>query len=336
MVGLPDGGAFRPPTDSSTNESLIPKGDGFGGDYDKNKNITYEKNRQNQLKTLAEIRKELKDGRLIIEAPMSEEEASSCMIYRPMERKNTNVATANVFHQFAPKGGVIFPLPQGLTDSVKPTWEQGSAQWKGAAIGILGRRGGGNRLTGKPLSSTVPNQGGTPKQGVISGFLRDVEGGIGSLVKFKGFGSEIMKHRGEIVNTHEEHYFKSMEFKTWEFTHKMYPRNSDESSAVQSIIETFKSAGSPTLDPGNGRYFGYPDSVGITFQGTTGLPTIARCIIEKVEVDYTTYIDTDTDVRETMSAYDWEKSENEDKRVIQLIDPIFAAELLEEARGAYR
>ena len=37
-----------------------------------------------------------------------------------------------------------------------------------------------------------------------------------------------------------------------------------------------------------------------------------------------------------MSAYDWEKSENEDKRVIQLIDPIFAAELLDEARGAYR
>ena len=56
----------------------------------------------------------------------------------------------------------------------------------------------------------------------------------------------------------------------------------------------------------------------------------------KVEVDYATYIDTDTDVRETMSAYDWEKSENEDKRVIQLIDPLFAAELLEEARGAYR
>ena len=56
----------------------------------------------------------------------------------------------------------------------------------------------------------------------------------------------------------------------------------------------------------------------------------------KVEVDYATYLDTDTDVRETLSAYEWEKSENENKRVIQLIDPLFAAELLEEARGAYR
>ena len=56
----------------------------------------------------------------------------------------------------------------------------------------------------------------------------------------------------------------------------------------------------------------------------------------KVEIDYATYIDTDTDAREIRSAYDWEKEENEDKRVIQLIDPLFASELLEEARGAYR
>jgi len=101
------------------------------------------------------------------------------------------------------------------------------------------------------------------------------------------YRADIQKGKGQALNTHEEHYFKSMEFKTWEFTHKMYPRNSDESSDVQSIIKAFKSAGSPTLDPGNSRYFGYPDSVGIIFQGTTGLPTIARCIIEKVEVNYT-------------------------------------------------
>ena len=61
-----------------------------------------------------------------------------------------------------------------------------------------------------------------------------------------------------------------------------------------------------------------------------------RIDAHKVEVDYATYIDTDTDARETLSAYDWEKEENEDKRVIQLIDPLFASELLEEARGAYR
>lgn len=289
MAGFPDGGAFKAPTNSSTNESLIPEDDGFGGDYDKNKNITYEKNRQNQLETLAEIRKELKDGRLIIEAPMSEEEASSCMIYRPMERKNINVATANVFHQFAPKGGVIFPLPQGLTDSVKPTWEQGSAQWKGAAIGILGRRGGGNRLTGKPLSSTVPNQGGTPKQGGLSGFLRDVEGGIGSLVKFKGFGSEIMKHRGEIVNTHEEHYFKGVDFRSWTFTHKLVARSLEESNRITNIVDFMQFWASPRYNNG-GTHIEYPAEFKIDFchEGKPNqyLPVIHQCVCEGIDINY--------------------------------------------------
>tara|TARA_Y100000401_G_scaffold117463_2_gene126403 strand:- start:5943 stop:6632 length:690 start_codon:yes stop_codon:yes gene_type:complete len=97
----------------------------------------------------------------------------------------------------------------------------------------------------------------------------------------------VMKGSGQAVNTHEEHYFKGMEFKTFEFTHRCYPRNQNEVDSILDIISTFKNSSMPTLKPGNSRFFGYPDSVTIHFHGTKGLPDIQECIIEKVETNYT-------------------------------------------------
>jgi hypothetical protein len=261
----------------------------LGTDYDKNRAITYEQNRQNKLETLENVKKGLHLDS-ILTAPITEDESSTCMVYRPMERK-IHQESGHVFHKFKKKGAVIFPLPQGITDSVKPTWEQGSAQWKGTAIAASGlfQKSGGRRLSGKSLAATVPNQGGTPKQGGLSGFLRNLEGGIGSLVKFKGLGSEIMKQRGEIVNSHEEHYFKGVEFRSWTFTHKLVARSLEESNSINSIVDFMQFWASPRYNNG-GTHIEYPAEFKIDFchEGKPNLylPVINQCVCEGIDINY--------------------------------------------------
>ena len=166
---------------------------------------------------------------------------------------------------------ICLPLPGEITDSIASSWETEENQFaKDKSVAADFGIGDNDQKTPwyKKAWRGITN---SAKQHATPGRYKNV----------------VMKKSGQAMNTHEEHYFKGMEFKEWEFTHRCYPRNSAESSIIRGIIEAFQDASMPTLKPGNSRYFGYPDSVSITFRGATGLPKIRECIIEKVEVNYT-------------------------------------------------
>lgn len=282
-AGLSSGGAFLDPN------IVVKKREDMTGGYEPGNADTIEISRQNQKQTLKEIRADLHNGS-ILEAPMTENETSTCMIYRPSERVQIKFPKAKMMHQFKSKGAVIFPLPQGITDSVKPTWEQGSAQWKAGwmAAANLGNKSGNNRMSGKPISDTVSKQGGTSKGFNPSGFLRSAEGLL-SVLKVKGLGSEVMKHRSEILNTHEEHYFKGVEFRSWTFTHKLVARSLNESLMIAGIIDFMQFWASPRYRNG-GTHIEYPAEFKIDFchEGKPNpyLPVINQCVCEGIDINY--------------------------------------------------
>ena len=57
---------------------------------------------------------------------------------------------------------------------------------------------------------------------------------------------------------------------------------------------------------------------------------------QTVRIDYTTYLETNTDLRRIKYAYEYEQDKNESLRSIQLIQPIFISSVLDEARGLFR
>lgn len=57
---------------------------------------------------------------------------------------------------------------------------------------------------------------------------------------------------------------------------------------------------------------------------------------QTVKIDYTTYLETNTDLRRIKYAYEYEQDKNESLRSIQLIQPVFISSVLDEARGFFR
>ena len=57
---------------------------------------------------------------------------------------------------------------------------------------------------------------------------------------------------------------------------------------------------------------------------------------QTVRIDYTTYLETNTDLRKIKYAYEYEQDKNESLRSIQLIQPVFISSVLDEARGLFR
>ena len=166
---------------------------------------------------------------------------------------------------------VMLPLPSEISDSL-------NAQWETEEDAI------------KRDLSQLRDLGIMDKSGDKSPWWKKAWRGLKNQAVEKlapeGHARGLRKQSGQALNTHEEHYFKSMEFKTWEFTHKVYPNNPSEAAAIQTIIDNFKRSASPGLNPA-GRYFLYPDTVDISFHGTSGVPKPRRSIIEKVDINYT-------------------------------------------------
>ena len=55
-----------------------------------------------------------------------------------------------------------------------------------------------------------------------------------------------------------------------------------------------------------------------------------------MEVDYDTYLTINEDLRRIIYAYEYELNLNEKRREIQLIQPIYASQVLTESRGMFR
>ena len=228
--------------------------------------------------------------------PADPSNVTSKMIYRPVIRKLAGTGAGIINHQFQPVGAVAFPLPQGLVDMVKPQWEQGSAQIKGAmkAAGKAAIAGGAGALTGAAVAA--PTGFGAiigAKVGAVFGLATsagNIESFISSLTAGKvGIGSEASKQRNAIVNTHEEQYFKGLDFRSFTFTHKLVATTEQESLAISGVVDFLQKWASRRFK-NRGTHIEYPAEFRINFlhggQTNRSLPVINQCVCEGIDINY--------------------------------------------------
>ena len=143
--------------------------------------------------------------------------------------------------------------------------------------------------------------------GVLSGSVIDGTGSIGagsmeagaamgaSLAKLPGaFGaadiaSALSASTGTALNPFKETVFESVDFRSFAFKYKFYPKNKRESDDVHKIIETFKFHMHPEMSDGK-MFFIYPSEFNISYyfgNDENGyFHRFATCVLENMDISY--------------------------------------------------
>jgi hypothetical protein len=153
--------------------------------------------------------------------------------------------------------GIILPIPQRLNDTNVMQWSTIS------------------------LTNTV--------MGLASGAAGAFEGRAGAAAA--GAAAASLKvgsaFTGLQFNPFILQYFNQPEFRTFNFTWTLAPRNNQESEAINNIVYQLKARQAPTQVAG-GFLMGYPDLAVLRFHPSDGYELkLKECVIKAVSVDYT-------------------------------------------------
>jgi hypothetical protein len=139
--------------------------------------------------------------------------------------------------------------------------------------------------------------------GLLSGSVLDSKGGAGeaasamgaSMAKLPGaFGggdlsSAISKSSGTALNPFREIVFESVDFRTFNFKYKFFPKSKAESDSVHNILELFKEHMHPELSAGK-LFFIYPSEFQITYYFESKVnPYFHKfrpCALENLDISY--------------------------------------------------
>ena len=142
--------------------------------------------------------------------------------------------------------------------------------------------------------------------GVLSGSVFDGQGGLSagaeagaaigaSFAKLPGaFGvadvaSALSVSSGTSLNPFRETVFESVDFRSFAFKYKFFPKNKKESDDVYEIIKTFKFHMHPEMSEGK-LFFIYPSEFNITYyygsEKNGYFHKFATCVLESMDVSY--------------------------------------------------
>ena len=142
--------------------------------------------------------------------------------------------------------------------------------------------------------------------GVLSGSVFDSQGAISagaetvsalgaSLAKLPGafgaadIGSALSVSSGTSLNPFKETVFESVDFRSFAFKYKFFPKNKKESDDVYDIINTFKFHMHPEMSEGK-LFFIYPSEFNISYyfgsEENGYFHKFATCVLENMDVNY--------------------------------------------------
>ena len=102
-------------------------------------------------------------------------------------------------------------------------------------------------------------------------------------------GSALSASTGTALNPFKETVFESVDFRSFVFKYKFYPKNKKESADVFRIIETFKFHMHPEMSDGN-LFFIYPSEFNITYYfgqlRNSYFHKFTTCVLESMDVSY--------------------------------------------------
>jgi hypothetical protein len=122
--------------------------------------------------------------------------------------------------------------------------------------------------------------------GTVGGILTNI-----ALSKAPGsIGSGISAASGLAANPKKEQVFKGVNFRTFSFEYKFFPRNSSEAQKVLNIIEQFKYHMHPEFKDGNNFVYIYPSEFDIFYysngQENTKVHRHTSCVLTDMSINY--------------------------------------------------
>jgi hypothetical protein len=197
-------------------------------------------------------------------------ELRHCVVYYAYGNKD--LTGGGHFDQVA---NMVFPLPDAIMDEVGVEWsvEESNQMAMRQMLTTLVQEGvvaGATELYDKATDS-------------ISNFISNITGGAGTF-----------RDQGTAKNTHQELYFKGLNFRQFSFKHKMMPTSKKESLEAKQIVDTFQYLASPGYAKSKS-HFTYPSQWEVhflfrkdnTMVQNQHLTRIGRCVLDKVGVNYT-------------------------------------------------
>jgi len=121
--------------------------------------------------------------------------------------------------------------------------------------------------------------------GAVAASLAKLPGAFGG----PGLDDALSASSGTSLNPFKETVFESVDFRSFVFKYKFYPKNKKESADVFRIIETFKFHMHPEMSDGN-LFFIYPSEFNITYyfgqQRNSYFHKFTTCVLESMDVSY--------------------------------------------------
>ncbi|MAG26628.1 hypothetical protein CMI47_13895 [Candidatus Pacearchaeota archaeon] len=169
-------------------------------------------------------------------------------------------------------------MPRDLTDSVTAKWEAEEDLF--AKTGQLGFAKAIGGTAAKKAQELAGEALGAVTLGVIDG---------------EAINKSFQRQRGHAVRPFESQFFQGVDYRSFEFTHKLVAFSQEETYSINKIIKILRYYSSPDISL-TGISYTYPASWRIRFfhgssesahvRESEWLPSLKRCVLGKVEVKH--------------------------------------------------
>ena len=175
---------------------------------------------------------------------------------------------------------IALPLPENLVDSIGINYE---TQDLGTAA--LGFQAGKN--TAESIKNTISkNEKAAEGKDTGSGIAQGAEYVLRSLAQVSGaVGGLLNLSSGNVPNPFQTALFKNVQIRQHNFTFRLTPETPEDSVMITKIISELKFHALPG-GSASSTFLTMPDEVDIMFFGTNALYGFARCVITRVQVNY--------------------------------------------------
>ena len=204
-------------------------------------------------------------------------------------------------------------IPPDITESLDAKWEaEEDIVVTGLKNTVLGAGAGAVGAAGLGAGNVLGAAGKLASKTPIVGKVAKVAGKVASPLKMVGAGAvggmagtiasnleqaknALGRRLGVAVRPFEEQFFKGIEFRSFSFTHKLVAFSEADTVEINKIIKAFRFFASPSLTKGSLLYtypatwkirFYNPSPDGATVTVSDWLPTLQRCVLNKVEVKH--------------------------------------------------
>jgi len=140
-------------------------------------------------------------------------------------------------------------------------------------------------LSGSVLDGQSAMKGAGETAAALGASLAKLPGAFGAA----DVGAALSASSGTSLNPFKETVFESVDFRSFSFKYKFFPKNRSESDAVYNIINTFKFHMHPEMSTGK-LFFIYPSEFNITYyfgsEENDYFHKFATCALESMDVSY--------------------------------------------------